>query len=88
MKTQTLIAAGAIYLAMSLAPAHAITCEDVRSLTAAKQDYWSQILNLTSAQRHKIWVKCYRDYSRTPRSFDAPDLLQNIGETARASNDR
>lgn len=57
-----------ILLAMTVAtffgslPAHAFTCEDVRGLSTAEQDYWSKQLNLSSAQRHLIWVACYRDY--------------------------
>jgi hypothetical protein len=43
-------------------PARAVTCEDVRKLSAAEQDYWSKRLNLTSDQRHRIWLACYKDY--------------------------
>jgi hypothetical protein len=39
--------------------AQAITCEDVRSLTRAEQEYWSKRLNLTREQRHQIWQACY-----------------------------
>jgi hypothetical protein len=46
-------------LAVSL-PATALTCEMVRALSKAEQDYWSQRLALTSAQRHQIWLQCYR----------------------------
>lgn len=42
--------------------AHAFTCDDVRHLSAAEQNYWSKVLHLTSGQRHLIWVVCYRDY--------------------------
>jgi hypothetical protein len=47
-------------------PAHAFTCDDVRGLSTAEQDYWSKQLQLSSAQRRLIWVACYRDYR--PRS--------------------
>ncbi len=58
----------AILLALTTAtflgsvPARAFTCEDVRGLNTAEQDYWSKQLQLSSAQRHLIWVTCYRDY--------------------------
>ena len=38
------------------APVQAVTCEDVRSLSRAEQDYWSKQLNLTREQRHQISV--------------------------------
>jgi Spy/CpxP family protein refolding chaperone len=41
-------------------PAHAVSCEDVRSLSTAEQDYWAKRLNLTPVQRHRIWVACYQ----------------------------
>jgi hypothetical protein len=43
-------------------PAQAFTCEDVRGLSTIEQNYWSKRLHLSSAQRHLIWVACYRDY--------------------------
>jgi hypothetical protein len=43
-------------------PARAFTCEDVRGLSTAEQNYWSKQLQLTSVQRRLIWVACYRDY--------------------------
>jgi Spy/CpxP family protein refolding chaperone len=48
--------------ALNTLPAHAVSCEDVRKLSKAEQDYWSKQLNLTGEQRHRIWVACYRDY--------------------------
>jgi Spy/CpxP family protein refolding chaperone len=36
------------------------SCQDVRNLSTAEQDYWSRRLNLTRAQRHQIWVACFR----------------------------
>jgi Spy/CpxP family protein refolding chaperone len=55
-------ALGAIAVAASLVsmPAYAVSCEDVRNLSAAEQDYWAKRLNLTDAQRHRIWVTCYQ----------------------------
>lgn len=67
----------AALLAMSIAtcavslPAHAFTCEDVRGLSKAQQDYWSKRLNLTGEQRHRIWVACYRDYRSDNRTQQA-----------------
>lgn len=49
--------------------ARAVTCEDVRSLSSEEQDYWSKRLNLSSEQRHKIWVTCYRDYHPKPQEI-------------------
>ena len=37
----------------------AVTCDDVRSLSKAEQNYWSKRLNLTREQRHRIWLECY-----------------------------
>jgi hypothetical protein len=46
-------------LACSLPAAAEVTCEDVRALSKADQEYWSQRLGLTQAQRHQIRVECY-----------------------------
>jgi hypothetical protein len=57
-----------VLLAMTLAgvvsslPAHAVTCEDVRGLSPALQDYWSKRLHLTAQERHIIWISCYQNY--------------------------
>ncbi len=51
-------------LAISM-PAKAVTCDDVRGLSTAQQNYWSKRLHLSSEERHFIWVACYRDY-RSP----------------------
>jgi hypothetical protein len=50
--------------------ANAVTCEDVRSLSASEREYWSQRLNLTSEQRHRIWLACYGN----PRHAKAAQL--------------
>ena len=42
--------------------AMAFTCDDVRSLSSAEQDYWAKRLGVTPTERHRIWVACYRDY--------------------------
>ena len=61
-------------LACSIPAAAAVTCEDVRALSKADQEYWSQILGLTQAQRHQIRVECYghargrRSAARLPRA--------------------
>ena len=39
MNPLALIAAIIVLLTLSLSPVHAVTCQDVRSLTAAEQDY-------------------------------------------------
>jgi Spy/CpxP family protein refolding chaperone len=53
------LAATAAVLMISSTPVLAFTCEDVRGLTKAKQNYWSKLLNLTPDQRHRIWLECY-----------------------------
>jgi Spy/CpxP family protein refolding chaperone len=53
------IVAAAVLIVGSTSSARAVTCEDVRSLTRAEQDYWSKRLNLTREQRHQIWQACY-----------------------------
>jgi hypothetical protein len=55
------LALGAVIILGSL-PARAVTCEDVRDLSATEQSYWSKLLHLSSQQRQRIWVACYRDY--------------------------
>jgi hypothetical protein len=42
--------------------AQAFTCDDVRHLTAAEQDFWAKQLNISAAERHRVWLACYRDY--------------------------
>jgi hypothetical protein len=51
---------------VGLSPARAVTCDDVRDLNVAQQDYWSKRLHLSFLQRHLIWVACYRDYRAKP----------------------
>jgi hypothetical protein len=62
------IAVAALLFA-GLAPAagqssHGITCDDVRGLSAAERDYWSNRLNLSAAQRHRIEVSCLQIHHR------------------------
>jgi hypothetical protein len=54
-----LLAATTAVLMVSSGPSLAVTCDDVRGLTRAEQNYWSKQLNLTPDQRHRIWVECY-----------------------------
>jgi hypothetical protein len=54
-----LLAATAAALIASSTPGHGITCDDVRGLTRAEQNYWSKQLNLTSDQRRRIRAECY-----------------------------
>jgi Spy/CpxP family protein refolding chaperone len=53
------LAATTAVVMISATPVLAFTCEDVRGLTKAKQNYWSKLLNLTPDQRHRIWLECY-----------------------------
>jgi hypothetical protein len=60
----TQLIAGLAFLAVTAtglmtSPALAVSCEDVRGLTKAEQNYWSKRLNLTVEQRHRIWLECY-----------------------------
>jgi Spy/CpxP family protein refolding chaperone len=59
MRTFILFAAAALSIAAGTVPVEAVTCEDVRSLSRAEQEYWSKQLNLTREQRHQIWQACY-----------------------------
>ena len=59
----------AVLLICGFAPAlaqsfHGVTCDDVRRLSPAEQNYWSQRLNLSTDQRHRIYVACYQNYDR------------------------
>jgi Spy/CpxP family protein refolding chaperone len=65
-KSMTLLAA-VVLVCAATAPVPAVTCEDVRSLSRAEQDYWSKRLNLTREQRHQIWQACYGGF-RTGRA--------------------
>jgi hypothetical protein len=42
--------------------AQAFTCDDVRHLTAAEQNYYAKLLHISAAERHQIWTACYRNY--------------------------
>ncbi len=64
MKTYVLTAIAAVLLVAGVSSAQGVTCEDVRGLSAAEQDYWSARLNLTSTQRQQIWAACYGRYFR------------------------
>jgi hypothetical protein len=61
-KNVTILLALTIATFLGSFPARAFTCEDVRGLNTAEQNYWSKQLRLSSAQRRLIWVACYRDY--------------------------
>jgi hypothetical protein len=41
-----------------------ITCSDVRALSSAERDYWSDRLNLSANQIHRIYVACYQNHFR------------------------
>jgi len=41
---------------------HGVTCDQVRSLSRAEQNYWCARLKLTPQQRHRIYVACYLKY--------------------------
>ena len=59
------LAAASVLLLSALvlsSSAIAFTCDDVRSLSSAEQDYWAKRLGVTPVERHRIWVACYRDY--------------------------
>lgn len=67
-------------LAVGLVPASAqsfqgITCDDVRSLSSAERDYWSDRLNLSAAQRRRIHETCLRG---KPQGLDLSEKAVNI----------
>lgn len=66
MKTELKNFAGAAFLLVSAcaisSSAQAFTCDDVRHLTAAEQNYYAKLLHISAVQRHQIWTACYRDY--------------------------
>ena len=63
LQRQTLVWIGATMLiCLTASRVCAFTCEDVRSLSTAQQNYWSQRLHLSASQRHVIWVACYQKY--------------------------
>ena len=64
MNSHVLAAIAAVLIVASVSSAQAVTCQDVRDLSAAEQDYWSARLNLTSAQRQQIRAACYGRHFR------------------------
>lgn len=67
----------ALFLLSGLVPAaaqsyHGVTCDDVRRLSPAEQAYWSQRLNLTAEQKHRIYIACYQNYNRRHRQDVGP----------------
>jgi len=75
-KSATVLLAMTITACISSLPAYAFTCEDVRGLSKAQQDYWSKTLNLTGPQRHRIWAACYRDYRKGTPTREALAVRQ------------
>jgi hypothetical protein len=68
-----------LFLVCGLLPAaaqsfHGVSCDDVRRLSQAEQDYWAQRLNLSSGQRHRIYVACYQKYD----PHTGQDIVANI----------
>jgi len=51
LETHLLVAIAALLVITGASSAQAVTCQDVRDLSVAEQDYWSARLNLTSVQR-------------------------------------
>jgi hypothetical protein len=69
MKSDNLAKFGAVFaIAVGVATffgvptAQAVTCDDVRGLSAEQQSYWSKQLHISAYQKHVIWFACYRDY--------------------------
>ena len=48
--------------------AMAFTCDDVRSLSTAQQDYWAKRLHISMQDRHRLWIACYRNYRPGPQA--------------------
>jgi hypothetical protein len=61
---QNFIAAALLLVSASIvsSSAQAFTCDDVRHLTSAEQNYYVKLLHISAVQRHQIWTACYRDY--------------------------
>lgn len=62
--TNCLAVAGALLISGCVlsSSAMAFTCDDVRGLSSAEQNYWAKRLGITQVERRRIWVTCYRDY--------------------------
>lgn len=63
-----MMASAAALIFLGLAPASAqtfegISCESVRLLSTTEQNYWAARLNLSAAQRHRIYVACYQNHA-------------------------
>jgi hypothetical protein len=67
--TQKAVVLAAIAMTFAIvSPVRAVTCEDVRSLSRAEQEYWAKRLHLTAEQRSQIWHACYgNDQHRRPK---------------------
>jgi hypothetical protein len=63
---------GAAALMISAMPALAVTCDDVRALSKAEQNYWAKRLNITPAQRQQIRLECYGDAHASDTKVDRP----------------
>jgi hypothetical protein len=70
------IALGVSISALVSFPAHAVTCEVVRGLSAPEQAYWSNLLRLTSEERRHIRVACYTNYHPKRQQQDIPIAFQ------------
>ena len=56
-----------------------ITCDDVRALSSAGRNYWSNRLNLSAQQRHRIYVSCYQNHFRVRgHGLDLSEKVVNI----------
>ncbi|MDR3408307.1 MAG: hypothetical protein P4L68_07400 [Methylovirgula sp.] len=56
------LAAALVSITILSSSAMAFTCDDVRGLSRAEQDYWVKRLNISTTERRQIWGACYRDY--------------------------
>jgi hypothetical protein len=78
------ITSAAMFLMVGLLPAAAqsyngITCDDVRGLSRAEQNYWSNRLNLSAGQRHRIYVTCYQNHFRgRGHALDLSEKIVNV----------
>jgi hypothetical protein len=70
------IAPGVSMAVLVSLPAHAVTCEVVRGLSAAEQAYWSNLLRLTSTERRQIRTACYTNYHAKLQQQDIPMAFQ------------
>jgi Spy/CpxP family protein refolding chaperone len=57
--TKAIVLATAIAVTSLVTPAAAVTCDDVRALSASQREYWAKRLGITAEQRQQIKLECF-----------------------------